>query len=87
MSSGPRRRAAALVAGVVLTSALHPVSARAETLEEARAAVAAAAEQVHDLRPRVDRALAEYNARLDALAHGVSRSIAADRAADAAAEE
>ena len=71
----------------MLTSALHPVSARAETLEEARAAVAAAAEQVHDLRPRVDRALADYNASLDALAHGVSRSIEADQAADAAAEE
>lgn len=76
-----------LLAGVLVTSAIQPATARAESLDQAQAAVAAATDRVHILRPRVDRALADYEASLAALAGGVSRSISADQAADAAAQK
>jgi hypothetical protein len=87
-----RRRGCALLAGVTITAAFGLVApgvavnpAHAETVGEARAAVAAAQARVALLRPRVDRALRAYDASLGDLAAGVSRSIQADQAADGAA--
>lgn len=79
------RRVTAWVAGVVLLAGLPVAPARAETVEEARAAARAAAERVEAMQPGVDRALRDYERALGALAAGVSRSVAADQAADAAA--
>lgn len=83
----PLRRAAALVAGVLLATALPAASAGAESVDQARAEVAAAQARVDALHPRVDRALAAYERALGDVAAGVSASITADQAADAAAEE
>ncbi len=85
MSPRTLRPAAALVAGVLLCAV--PVSpARAETAQEARAAARAAAARVTEMQPGVERALRAYERALGSLAAGVSRSIVADQAADAAAQ-
>lgn len=76
-----------LLAGVVLAAVLPTAAARAESVEQARAEVAAADARVQALRPRVERALAAYQQTLGDLATGVSRSITADQAADAAEAE
>ena len=62
-----------------------PTPARAESLDQARAAVTAAQDRVDRLRRRMERALAAYESTLGDLALGVSRSIQADQKADAAA--
>lgn len=80
-----RRRAAALVAGVLLLAALPVGSARAESPQDARDAARAAAARVEAMAPRVDRALRAYEQALGELAGGVTRSISADQAADEAA--
>lgn len=77
---------AALLA--VLVVALVPAApAGADELAQARAEVAAATARVDALAPRVEAALAAYERALGDLAIGVSRSITADQAADAAAVE
>ncbi|MGH8893555.1 MAG: hypothetical protein ACRDWY_09685, partial [Actinomycetes bacterium] len=80
------RRGTVVVAVVLLLTGLPGGAARAETVEEARAAARAAAERVEAMQPAVDRALRAYERALGALAEGVSRSVVADQAADAAAE-
>ncbi len=73
--------------GVLLATALPAASAGAESVDQARAEVAAAQARVDGLRPRVDRALAAYERALGDVAAGVSAGITAEQAADAAAEE
>lgn len=85
VSPRSRRRAAAVVAGLLLCVVAPAGSARAESAEEARAAARSAAERVAALQPGVDRALKAYELALADLASGVSRSIVADQEADAAA--
>ena len=90
-----RRGLSVLLAGAVLAAgslalpaAPAPATVRpdtAESVEQARAAVAAATRRVDALRPRLQAALAAYETTLGTLASGVSRSIQADQAADAAA--
>lgn len=80
------RRVTVLVAGVVLLAGVPGGSARAESVEQARAAARAAGARVAAMQPDVDRALRAYERALGALAGGVGRSIAADQSADAAAD-
>jgi transglycosylase-like protein with SLT domain len=79
------RRAALLVAGSLLLAALPAQSARAESAAQARAAARRAAAEVAALQPRVDAALRGYDQALGGLANSVTRSVAADAAADQAA--
>ena len=69
---------------MLLAAVLGPSPARAESLDEAKASAAAAAERLAALEPRVERALRAYDRSLGELAAGVSRSIAAEQDADAA---
>jgi hypothetical protein len=85
VSHRTRRRAAAAVAGLLLCAAVPAGQSRAESPDEARAAVRAAAERFAALQPGVDRALQAYEDTLADLASGVCRSIVADQEADAAA--
>lgn len=84
--AGGLQRAAALTAGVLLVAVSAPAPAQAESLDEARASAAAAADRLARLTPRVQRALRAYDRSLGDLAGGVSRSIVAEQAADAADE-
>ena len=61
-----------------------PSAAQAETAADARARAEAAAAKVDQLQPRVEAALAAYQASLDGLAHDITANISANRAADAA---
>lgn len=83
--AGVRSALSAALAGVVLATSLPAAPARADTLDQVRAEVAAATARVDALQPRLDRALAAYQRTLEDLAAGVSRSVLADQAADAAA--
>jgi len=76
------RVAASLTAALVAVIPAWP--ARAETVADAKAAVAEAQQRVAELRPGVRRALRAYESTLGALAGGVTRSIRADQRADAA---
>jgi hypothetical protein len=69
---------------VLLAALVGPLPARAETLDDARVKVAAAADRLAALKPRVERALRAYDRSLRDLAGGVSRSIVAQQDADAA---
>jgi peptidoglycan hydrolase CwlO-like protein len=80
------RRAAALVAGVLLLAGLPVAPARAETAAQAREAAQAASARVDAMTPRVERALRKYESALGDLATGVTRTISAEQAADEAAE-
>lgn len=75
---------AATLTAVALAGFVPPWPARAETVADARAAVAEAQQRVDELRPQVRRALRAYESTLGALAAGVTRSIQADQRADAA---
>lgn len=70
----------------LLAVLLPAAPAGADSLAQARAEVAAASARVTALQPRVDRALAAYERTLGDLAAGVTRSITAEQAADAAAQ-
>ncbi len=74
------------MATVVLVSVLLAGPAQAETADEARARADAAAQVVERLQPRVDAALAAYEASLGGLARDVTASISATREADRAAQ-
>jgi soluble lytic murein transglycosylase-like protein len=77
---------ATLVGGVALAVVVGagPGAAQAETAADARAKADAAAAQVDRLKPRVDAALAAYQAALVGLSHDVTTGIRANQAADAA---
>ncbi|MGH8969831.1 MAG: hypothetical protein ACRDV1_07760, partial [Actinomycetes bacterium] len=86
MTSAVSLRRAALLLACCLLIGLSPAQgAQAETAADARRAAEQAAAEVAALQPRVDRALRAYEAALGDLAHSVSRSVAADARADAAA--
>jgi membrane-bound lytic murein transglycosylase B len=79
------RRAALLCALLLVGVILPAAAADAESAAHARRAAADAAAQVHALQPRVERALRAYHESLRALSESVSRSVAADEEAEAAA--
>jgi len=69
---------------VLLAAVVNPFPAQAEDLDDAKAKVAAAADRLEVLQPRVERALRAYDRSLRDLAGGVSRSIVAQQDADTA---
>ena len=87
----PRGAALAIIAGLLLTAAPAQVGAHAaeatrhESAAAARAAAQQAADQVHALKPRVERALRAYELAVAAISGSVSRSVVADQQADATA--
>ncbi len=85
MCRGVARRVAAVSAAACLVL-LTPAMASAQSADEARAKARAAADVVRGLQPRVDAALAAYEASLNGLAHDVSAGISAAEDADAASE-
>ena len=70
---------------MLLAALVTPSPAQAESLDDARARVAAAADRLKVLEPRVQRALRAYDRSLRDLAGGVSRSLVAQQDADEAA--
>ena len=71
---------------MLLAAVVSPSPAQAESLDEAQARVAAAADRLAALQPRVQRALRAYDRSLADLAGGVSRSLSAAQDADEAAQ-
>ena len=69
---------------MLLAAVVTPSPAQAESLDDARAKVAAAADRMVALQARVERALRAYDRSLRDLAGGVSRSISAAQDADLA---
>ena len=80
-----RRSALGMASASLVALMLIPTAAGADSLDEARARADSATARVAELQARVDQARREYQTALDSLSGAVTREIAADQNAQAAA--